>query len=127
MTMQNTRTQTHLLSRHFHQGVACAALTLACIASQAGTVTAGQWTPNNCGPKPVAPVLDLSSPDAYNKSVDGVNTYRLAIRPYLDCLVKEANSDIAITSKSATAAQVAAKEANDKISADVKLADEKFK
>lgn len=95
--------------------------------AHAGVITAGQWVPSACGPKPVAPVLDLSSPDAYNKSVDGVNGYRQAIRPYIDCLLKEANADIAAVTKSANAAQVAAKEANDKITADVKAADEKFK
>lgn len=102
-------------------------LALSCASAQAGTVSAGQWAPTGCGAKPVAPTLDLSSADAYNKSVDGVNAYRQAIRPYLDCLVKEANADIGIISKSATVAQVSAKEANDKIQADVKAAEEKLK
>jgi len=121
-----TPQQPHRSFRALSFGLA-ALLSMFAASAQAGVIAAGQWTPNGCGPKPVAPVLDLSSPDAYNKSVDGVNGYRQAIRPYLDCLLKEANADIAAVTKSANAAQVAAKEANDKITADVKAADEKFK
>lgn len=102
-------------------------LCLTSIGAQAGTIAAGVWSPSACGPKPTPPVLDLSSADAYNKSVDGVNAYRQAIRPYIDCLVKEANADIQAVTKSATAEQQAAKAANDKIQADVKAAEEKFK
>lgn len=101
-----------------------------CVAStgsQAGAISGGAWSPVSCGTKPIPPVLDLSSADAYNKSVDSVNAYRQAIRPYIDCLVKEANADIQAVTKSATVEQQAAKAANDKIQADVKAAEEKFK
>jgi hypothetical protein len=96
-------------------------------AAQAGALANGAWAPANCGTKPVAPQLDLKNPDAFNRSVVSVNAYRQSIRPYLDCLVQEGNADIQAISKSVTAAQQAAKETNDKIQADVKAADEKFK
>ncbi|RZK99154.1 MAG: hypothetical protein EOP36_20130 [Rubrivivax sp.] len=98
-----------------------------CLSAEAGTVSAGAWTPTGCGAKPVTPQLDLKDPDAFNRSVARINTYRQAIGPYIDCLVKEANADIQAVTKSATAAQQAVKEANDKIQADVKAADAKFK
>lgn len=93
----------------------------------AGTITNGQWVASGCGSKPEVPTLNLTSADEFNKSVGAINAYRQAIRPYLDCVVKEANADVQAISKSATAVQQAAKEANDKIQADVKAADEKFK
>lgn len=95
--------------------------------AHAGSLSNGQWAPAACGVKPEAPTLNLSNEDAYNKSVDGVNTYRLAARNYLDCLVKEANADIQSVTKQATAAQQATRDADDKIKADVKKAEEKFK
>lgn len=95
--------------------------------AHAGTISASTWSPSGCGAKPVTPVLDLKDPDSFNRSVVGVNSYRQAIRPYIDCLVQEANADIQAVTKSATAAQQAVREANEKIQADVKAADEKFK
>lgn len=95
--------------------------------AHAGTVTEGVWAPTTCGPKPEAPALDLKSADDYNRSVSGVNAYRQNIRTYVDCVIKEANGDIQAVTKAATATQKAAREANEKIAADVKAADEKFK
>lgn len=95
-------------------------------AVQAGTVTDGAWSPASCGVKPDAPRLDLKDVDAFNASVKKVNTYRLAIRDYLNCLAKEANADIQAITKSATAVQQAAKEADEAILADVQAADKKF-
>jgi hypothetical protein len=96
-------------------------------AAQAGVLNNGAWTPAGCGAKPQAPSLDLRNADAYNRSVDAVNTYKVAIRQYLDCLVGEANADVQAVSKSANEAQRQAKETNDRIQADVKQADEKLK
>lgn len=103
------------------------ALAVLATSSHAGTVANGQWTPSTCGARPEAPKLDLSTADTYNRSVEPVNAYRQAIRPYIDCVVKEANTDIQVIGQSATATQQAAKDANDKITADVKTAQEKFK
>lgn len=100
---------------------------LASFSAEAGTLSGGTWAPTGCGAKPATPQLDLKDPDTFNRSVAGVNTYRQNIGPYLDCLVKEANADIQTVTKGAQAAQQAVKDANDKIQADVKAADEKFK
>lgn len=96
-------------------------------AAQAGVIVSGAWSPATCGPKPEAPQLNLANADAYNASVANVNTYRQAIRPYLDCVVKEANADIQAITQAATATQQGAKATNDRIQADVKAAEEKFK
>jgi hypothetical protein len=96
-------------------------------AAHAGVIVSGTWSPAGCGPKPEPPQLNLSNADAYNASVVNVNTYRQAIRPYVDCVVKEANADIQAITQAATATQQGAKVANDKIQADVKAAEEKFK
>ncbi|HIV70907.1 MAG TPA: hypothetical protein H9903_08265 [Candidatus Aquabacterium excrementipullorum] len=95
--------------------------------AQAGVIVSGVWSPATCGPKPEVPQLNLANADSYNASVANVNTYRQAIRPYVDCVVKEANADIQAITQAATTTQQGAKTANDKIQADVKAAEEKFK
>lgn len=98
-----------------------------CVLTHAGTIAQGSWTPLSCGEKPLAPSLNLSDIDAYNKSVAAVNAYRQALRVYIDCLTNEANADIKAITRSAAATQQEAVAANAKILADVKAADEKFK
>ena len=93
---------------------------------EAGTVAGSDWSPSGCGAAPKEYKLDLSNPDAYNKSVEGVNAYRQAARDYVDCLAKEANSDIQTITRSAKTAQQAALDADKKILEDVKAADKKF-
>lgn len=95
-------------------------------AAHAGTVADGTWKSALCGTKPPAAALDLSDPDAYNASVAAVDTYRQAIRGYIDCLVKEGNADIQAIAGTIKAEQQAATAADDKILADVKAADAKF-
>lgn len=106
-----------------------AALTILSLSAgaQAGVIVSGTWSPAGCGPKPAVPQLNLSNADAYNASVANVNTYRQAIRPYVDCVVKEANADIQAITQAATATQQGAKADNEKIQSDVKAAEEKFK
>ncbi|MGC4061725.1 MAG: hypothetical protein QM749_13100 [Aquabacterium sp.] len=99
----------------------------AALSARAGVIGNGNWSPSGCGDKPQPPTLDLRNADDYNRSVGGVNAYRQAIRAYLDCLVKEANADMQNVSRSAGEAQRLAKQADEKILADVKLAEEKFK
>ena len=103
------------------------ALLLVAASAHAGSVNNGSWSPSGCGTKPEAPALNLKDVDAYNKSIDGVTAYRKAIQVYLNCQTQEANADIQAITKSANAVQLAAKEANDKIVADVKVAEDKFK
>jgi len=97
--------------------------------AHAGKVEGGAWT-HNCGPRPAAVNLDLRNPDAFNKSVGAVNTYRQTQRAWLDCLQNEGNADIKATSQLISqyinGEAQAAKDANDKIAADAKAADAKF-
>ena len=99
---------------------------LAATNANAGTITNNAWLPSACGPAPVAPKVESSSLDAYNRSVTAVNQYRKSIRTFQDCLIQEANGDIKTISKSANEAQLATKEADEKILADIKAADRKL-
>jgi len=94
--------------------------------AEAGVLANNGWTPSGCGPAPAVSQLDLSSLDAYNKSVEAVNTYRKNSHAYVNCLIQDGNNDIQIISKSAKAAQQAAHDADDKILGDEKAADKKF-
>ena len=105
------------------------ALAAAALPAHAGKIDNGSWS-HACGPRPAAVSLDLKNPDAFNKSVATVNTYRQTQRAWLDCLQNEGNADIKATSQLIsqfinTEAQ-AAKEANDRIAADAKSAEAKF-
>lgn len=99
---------------------------LAATGAHAGNLANGGWTPSKCGAAPAEFKLDLSNPDAFNVSVEGVNAYRQASLTYVDCLAQEANADIQAITKSAKAAQQAALDADAKIKADVQAADKKF-
>ncbi len=104
-----------------------ASIALVCATpSLAGTLSESGWSPSSCGPKPEAQYLDLTNPDAYNASLPKVNQYRQAINSYLNCLCKEANGDIQAINKGAIAVQQAAKEANERILAEVQAAEKKF-
>jgi hypothetical protein len=94
--------------------------------TQAGTLANGTWSSARCGQPPTAAALDLSNPDAYNKSIGGVTTYQKQINIYLDCIVAEGNLDIQLITKATTAAQLAAREVSERIAAQVKAANEKF-
>ena len=99
---------------------------LASAFAHAGNLSGSAWSPVGCGPRPAAPALDLKNPDAFNNSLAPVNVYRRDINAYLNCVVQEANRDILAVNTFALEAQRAARDANDKIQADVKAADAKF-
>ena len=99
---------------------------LAATTAEAGTLSSNGWAPTGCGAEPVAAKLDLSNLDAYNVSVGVVNTYRKNSRIYVDCLIKEANSDIQSVTKAAKAAQQAVHDSDDKIFEDEKSAAKLF-
>jgi RNAse (barnase) inhibitor barstar len=99
---------------------------LATTNANAGTITNNSWSPSGCGPAPVAPKVESSSLDAYNRSVTAVNQYRKNLRTFQDCLIQEANADLKIITKSANDAQLTTKEADDKILAEIKAADKKL-
>lgn len=103
------------------------ALSLVASSAQAGSLANGNWSNARCGEKPPVASLDLRNPDAYNKSVEGVNIYRQKINVFLDCLVAEGNLDIQLISKAISTEQQGAREALEKVVADAKLASEKFK
>ena len=103
-----------------------ALLTLLAANASAGTLAAGNWSPAACGAAPEAAQLDLSSLEAYNRSVDKVNTYHKSMEAYLACMVGEANSDIQLITKTANDAQQAAQRDNEKLIEDAKEAKQKF-
>lgn len=102
-------------------------LALIAITAHAGALDNGQWRPSGCGAKPEAPTLNLKNVDVYNESVDGINAYNKAIRTYVDCLTQEANADLQAITTSANAAQADARATRERIQADIKTANEKFK
>jgi hypothetical protein len=97
--------------------------------AHAGRIDNGTWA-HACGPRPATVNLDLKNADAFNRSVSAVNTYRQTQRAWLDCLQKEGNADIKATSdlisQTINSEAHAAREANEKIAADAKTADNKF-
>ena len=92
----------------------------------AGTFANNSWTPSGCGPVPVQPKVESTNIDAYNRSVEVVNSYRKSIRTYQECLIQEATSDIKTFTKSANDAQLATKSADEKVLAEIKAADKKL-
>ncbi|MGI4748775.1 MAG: hypothetical protein ACRYGI_17820 [Janthinobacterium lividum] len=58
----------------------------------AGPATGG-WSPGNCGREPPAPVVDTSTIDRYNASVDQVTTYEKTARSYNACVSREATAE----------------------------------
>ena len=69
--------------------------------AMAGTITNGAWAPTGCGTETVAPVVDQSSVDAYNKSVKAINEWQQKTNAYNTCLINEANADNALIVKTA--------------------------
>lgn len=63
------------------------------VASAAAAPSAGNWSPGNCGREPAAPVVDASTVDRYNSSVDQVTAYEKAARSYNACVSKEATAE----------------------------------
>jgi hypothetical protein len=86
----------------------------------AGTLDGSTWNPSQCGPKPTPPALNARNIDAYNATVEQVNTYRKAARTHIDCLVREANADIKAITQSASTAQQSEREEDAKLLAELK-------
>lgn len=63
------------------------------VASATAGPGAGGWSPGNCGREPAAPVVDTSTIDRYNASVDQVTSYEKAARSYNACVSKEATAE----------------------------------
>lgn len=71
----------------------------------AGTLIDGSWVPTNCGEKPEPPVIDTSSSENFNRSVDAINEWQDRAVEYHACMVDEANADNDLIANTANEAQ----------------------
>lgn len=80
-------------------------LLMASTVANAGTLIDGNWSPANCGEKPEPPVIDATSAESFNRSVDAINEWQDRALTYHSCLVEEANADNDLIAKTANSAQ----------------------
>lgn len=92
----------------------------------AGTITNGSWSASGCGPEPVAPAIELSSIDAYNRSIKAINDWQTKAHAFNECVIKEANADSALISKTANDQQSRLRSVFDKIKNDMDAAKAKL-
>ncbi|HVW64010.1 MAG TPA: hypothetical protein VHB01_03270 [Nitrosospira sp.] len=92
----------------------------------AGALENGSWVPRGCGARPEAPVIESTSPEAYNRSIGLVNAWQKQLQGYNDCLIKEANADAAAINQSANAEQMQINEVLQKVNADATAARSKL-
>ncbi|HLY57587.1 MAG TPA: hypothetical protein VKS60_18630 [Stellaceae bacterium] len=107
----------------------CAAVAASMLAvgqAGAGTVTNGTWAPTSCGEQPKPPPIDLSSADAFNKSLNANDTWETAWNKYYDCAQKEVAADNKATADAYKSMQDTRKAAVDKNEADVKTGMDKY-
>lgn len=88
----------------------------------AGSLSNGQWQTANCGQKSPPPPFNTHSADDYNKSLKEVMAWQTKTQEYYSCLIKEANADNEIISKSANAAQNEFRNQVNKLQKDAELA-----
>ena len=93
---------------------------------RAGTITNGAWAPTGCGIETVAPVVEQSSVDAYNKSVKAINEWQQKTNAYNTCLINEANADNALIVKTAQEEQRRFQAAIQKVKTDTDAAKAKL-
>jgi hypothetical protein len=74
----------------------------------------------------VAPVIEQSSVDTYNKSVKAINEWQQKANTYNSCLINEANADNALIAKTANEEQSQLKAVMEKIKADTDAAKAKL-
>jgi hypothetical protein len=96
------------------------------VSVMAGTITNGVWSPAGCGTEPVVPVIDQTSIDAYNQSVNAINDWQQKANAYNGCLIKEANADNALIANSANDEQVRLRTAIERIQAETTAAKAKL-
>jgi hypothetical protein len=101
--------------RTFFSIIILSALASVC---SAGTIAKGIWSPSACGAEPVAPQINQTTVDNYNKSVTTINAWQEKVVTYNTCIVKEANDDTASILKSANERQAKLNALIDKIHAD---------
>lgn len=94
--------------------------------ANAGTLNNGSWSPSGCGTRPEAPVIDSTNAEAFNRSINLINTWQKQTQTYHDCMVREANADASAINQAASAEQAKINEASEKLNADANLARNKL-
>jgi len=94
--------------------------------ANAGSLNNGSWSPSGCGARPEAPNIDSNSVDTLNQSIVAVNAWQKQLQTYDECMIKEANADVAAISNAANAQQVQYREASTKINTELAAAKDKF-
>jgi hypothetical protein len=87
--------------------------------ANAGSLGNGAWSPSGCGTRPTPPTIESASVSAYNRSITQVNDWQKQIQVYHDCVIKEANSDIAAINQAATAEQARINQASGNVNAEL--------
>ena len=90
-------------------------LMISCGTSCAETPSAVPWTPTECGTEPEKPVVDLSDPAKYNKSVDEVKAYEEQAKAWNTCVMREANAAMAAANNDAKARMTVISESANRI------------
>ncbi len=101
-------------------------LALATPAAQAGSMSDGHWTPTGCGSEPQPVGLDLSSIEAYNRSIPAAKAWQQQANAYVSCLIGEANADNGAIVKAVNEAQGRIKSQFDRINAEGSSASSRF-
>lgn len=83
--------------------------------SHAGSLVNDAWSPSGCGEKPEAPIVDSTSAEQYNRSVDAINDWQDRAVKYLSCLVNEANADSKLITDTANDIQAKFQEEIDRV------------
>lgn len=102
-----------------HNGFATIVMVSAVFTANAGGLTNGTWTPSGCGTRPQAPTIDSTSVSTYNRSITEVNDWQKQMQIYHDCVIREANSDIAAINQAAAAEQARINQASGNLNADL--------
>lgn len=87
--------------------------------ANAGSLSNGTWSPSGCGTRPQPPAIDSTSVSTYNRSIAQVNDWQKQMQIYHDCVIREANSDIAAVNQAAAAEQARINQASGNLNADL--------
>ena len=94
--------------------------------ANAGTLVNGNWSPATCGEKPEPPVIDATSPESFNRSVDAINEWQDRALTYNSCLIEEANADNDLIAETANRAQDEFRNMIDRINAEAEVVRDKI-
>jgi hypothetical protein len=85
----------------------------------AGGLSNGTWSASACGARPEPPAVDPTSISTYNQSVSQVNDWQKQMQTYHECVIREANADIAAINQAAAAEQASINQASGNVNADL--------